>query len=459
MSGFLFVVPPLVGHINPTVGVASRLAARGHRVAWACADPGLVGRLAGAQARVFPCAGPVPGAGEARRPPGLRGPEALRFLWEWYLVPLAEAMAPGVRAAVEEFRPDVVVADQQAFAGALVAERLGLPWATSATTSAEFADPLAGLPRVTEWVAERIAYLRRAVGDPAGDTDPRFSPHLVLAFSTPELAGTDAAGRGGPVRWVGPSIESRPDASGFPWEWLDPGRSTVLVTLGTANADAGARFLAACREAARDRADRVQAVIVDPGGVLGTDGATENGYGRDGDLGDRLRTDTGNGQRTDADPGSDLRGDTDPGDGRRVDDAPGIGAGAPESRLRVTGHDKDVLVLPSVPQLALLRRVAAVVCHAGHNTVCEALWHGVPLVVAPIRDDQPVVAGQVVDAGAGLRVRFGRVSAARLGAALDSVLHEPGHRAAAGRIRTAFRAAGGASAAAAHLDRLAREFR
>lgn len=49
MSGFLFVVPPLVGHINPTVGVAAELAARGHRVAWASADPGLVRRLAGAR--------------------------------------------------------------------------------------------------------------------------------------------------------------------------------------------------------------------------------------------------------------------------------------------------------------------------------------------------------------------------------------------------------------------------
>lgn len=120
---------------------------------------------------------------------------------------------------------------------------------------------------------------------------------------------------------------------------------------------------------------------------------------------------------------------------------------------------KDLLVLPSVPQLALLERMDAVICHAGHNTVCEALWHGVPLVTAPIRDDQPVIAAQVVDAGAGLRVKFGRVTADRLGTALDTVLHDPAHRAAAARVRTAFRAAGGAPAAAAHLERLATESR
>ena len=30
MSRFLFVVPPLVGHINPTIGVAAALVERGH---------------------------------------------------------------------------------------------------------------------------------------------------------------------------------------------------------------------------------------------------------------------------------------------------------------------------------------------------------------------------------------------------------------------------------------------
>ncbi|MFD9316214.1 glycosyltransferase [Streptomyces sp. NPDC060053] len=391
MSRFLFVVPPLVGHLNPAIGVAAELSARGHRVAWACPDPELVGRLAGPGAgAVFACGG----APRGERPADLRGPEALKFLWEWYLLPLAEAMAPGVRAAVEEFGPDVVVADQQAFAGALVAERLGLPWATSATTSAEFTDPLAGLPKVREWLDRRLAALRSAIGDPAGDADPRFSPHLVLAFSTPELAGEGPGG----VRWVGPSITARSSAAAFPWEWLDDGRATVLVTLGTANTDVGGRFLEVCRDVLRERADRVQGVIVDPGGTL-----------------------------------------------------------APQ------GDDKDLLILPSVPQLALLERLergsGAVVCHAGHNSVCEALWHGLPLVVAPIRDDQPVVAGQVTDAGAGVRVRFGRVTPRQLGAAIDSVLAGPGPRAAADRIRTAFRAAGGSSAAATHLEDLAGEFR
>lgn len=321
-------------------------------------------------------------------------------------VPGAAGRGDGPRSAGGHrgFGPDVVVADQQAFAGGLVAERLRVPWATSSTTSAEFtfADALTGMPKVADWLDTLLHDLRGRIGDPSGTADPRFSPHLVLAFSTPELVGPGAgAGAGDRIRWVGPSMATRPTSADFPWTWLDPARATLLVTLGTANTDVGARFLAECRDALRCRADRMQAVIVDPANVLGANGDLD-------DLNDMGEKD-----------------------------------------------DKDVLIRSSVPQLPLLERVDAVVCHAGHNTVCEALWHGVPLVVAPIRDDQPVVAGQVVDAGAGIRVRFGRVTAPKLGAAIDAVLHEPGYRAAAERIRTAFRAAGGARAAATHLEELA----
>ncbi|MFE5158296.1 glycosyltransferase [Streptomyces sp. NPDC056697] len=392
---FLFVVPPLVGHVNPTLGVAAELTARGHQVAWA-GMPEVVGRLTGQGATVYRCAGPVLGEGGAGRPPDVRGPAALRFLWERFLVPLAEAMAPGVAKAIEEFRPDVVIADQQTVAGGLVAERLGVRWATSATTSAEFTGALDGLPKVDAWLAGQMDEVRGRIGDPAGTADPRFSPELVLAFTTEELAGRPARA-GDRIRYVGPSIAERPATTDFPWEWLDPARPAVLVTLGTANTDAGARFLTECRAAVRARAGRFQTVIVDPERVLTPD----------------------------------------------VLDTPD------------TPDDEDVLVCRYVPQLPLLERVSAVVCHAGHNTVCETLWHGVPLVVAPIRDDQPVVAAQVVDAGAGVRVRFGRARAAGLGEALDTVLYEPGYRVAAERVGASFRAAGGAVAAAGHLEALA----
>ena len=68
----------------------------------------------------------------------------------------------------------------------------------------------------------------------------------------------------------------------------------------------------------------------------------------------------------------------------------------------------NVLLRERVPQLALLPHLDAVVCHGGHNTVCEALAHGLPLVShrsATTSRSSPLE----VAAGAGLRVRFGQV--------------------------------------------------
>ncbi|QSY49260.1 MULTISPECIES: glycosyltransferase [Streptomyces] len=382
MSRFLFVVPPFVGHINPAAAVAAELTRRGHRVAWA-GLPGLVEELAGPDADIHPCEVPR----DLRRPPELRGAAALRYLWQDFLAPLAMAMAPGVERAAAAFRPDVIVADQQALSGALTAERLGIPYATSATTSAEFSGALAGMPKVDEWIHGLLAGLRAELGDPARTHDPRFSPDLVLAFTTTALTGESAAPP--QTRFVGPALARRPDTTPFPWEWLDPARHTVLVSLGTANTDLGGRFLTECAAAVRERSPHLQAVIADLGGVLeGT-------------------------------------------------------------------SDDTVLAVRRMPQLALLRRASAVVCHAGHNTVAESLLHGVPLVVAPIRDDQPVIAAQLTTAGAGIRVRFGRGDRHAIGAALDAVLTAPEYRAAARRVQESFRAAGGAAAAATHLEEVA----
>jgi zeaxanthin glucosyltransferase len=96
----------------------------------------------------------------------------------------------------------------------------------------------------------------------------------------------------------------------------------------------------------------------------------------------------------------------------------------------------------------------AVVCHAGTNTVCEALAYGVPLVVAPLTRDQPVSAALVVRAGAGIRVHFHRVGEGALRAAVLALLGDPAYRAAAGRIADSSAAGGGVTAAAERLERL-----
>jgi MGT family glycosyltransferase len=388
VSRFLVVVPPLAGHTVPTVALGGELIDRGHQVAWA-GHAEIVGPLLPSGARLIPIEADLGGQTLRQVLPrwrGLRGVAAFRFLWAEFLIPLATSMVPGVVAAVEEFGPDVLVVDQQALAGALVARQRGLPWATSATTSAELTEQYATMPTLGRWAHQLITEFQRgfAVSDPV---DLRFSDHLVLAFTTRALVG---AHRDFPPHYVfvGPSIGVRAGAPEFPWTWLDPDRQHVLISLGTLIREAGRRFFATAVQAVAPLADRLQAILVAPPHL--------------------------------------------------IDSAP-----------------EHVLVRDFVPQLELLPHLHAVVSHAGHNTVCETLAQGVPLVVAPLLNDGPVIAEQVRTAGAGIRVHFGRVGATELRNAITTVLDDPSYRAAARRVQTSFAAAGGAAAAAHYLEKLA----
>lgn len=408
MSRILFVVPPLTGHINPTVAVGAELAARGHDVAWAGHQAALRSLLPEG-ARVFPVSGDAPDAGMAgagmtdapgadvpaagarvaglrdhRRPP--RGPEAMKFVWENLIMPLAHAMLPGVTDAVARFAPHVVVADQQAIAGAVAARQAGAVWVTSASTPGELLRP-PGMQRVEAWVRDQMTAFQLACGvsDPA---DLRFSDRLVLVFTTAALIG-ETGGFGARYVFTGPALSRRPDRqSSFPWEWLDPARRHLLVTLGTLSGPAGPRFFRTVVDALADLGGELQAVLAAPPAPAGQ---------------------------------------------------------------QVPPH---ILFAGRVPQLALLPHMSAVVCHGGQNTVCEALANGLPLVVTPMRHDQPIIARQVADAGAGVVLRIDQLRPTELREAVRAVLDEPSYRAAAVVVRDSFVAAGGATTAADHLEEL-----
>jgi MGT family glycosyltransferase len=219
----------------------------------------------------------------------------------------------------------------------------------------------------------------------AHPVDLRFSDRLVIAYSSLELL---APPQPPPphIAFVGPAFGDRGEPVPFDWDWLDPARRHVMITVGTVNQDAAERFFRVAIEAVASLADSVQAVI--------------------------------------------------------------------NARSFEIELPPNVRLAERIPQLQLLPHLDAVVCHGGHNTTCETLAHGVPLVVAPIRDDQPAVASQVTAAGAGVRVKFGRVTADELRAAILEVLEDSRYAAGADRIRKSFEAAGGADVAAARLEEL-----
>lgn len=374
MSRFLFVALPLSGHLNPMLAIGQALVHNGHEVAW-CGPESVLRPLVGPHVPVHPT-----GVRTYRRPADT-GMAGLAALWDGYLIPFTRFILDPVDAAVTAYQPDVVVAEQYALAGGLVAHRRGVPWATVCTGALELAPP-PELPGFADLVADRVAKVVAMAGE---SVDPRFSPHLVIALTTRGLMG----GAPLPDRCVltGAVLGDRLNTPDFPWQVWDPDRRHVLVTVGTLVGHLIGDFYQRMAAALAPMAEEVQAVFVTSG----------------------------------------VAGDSFP---------------------------DNVIAVDLVPMLDLLPRLDAVVCHAG-GVVHEALAHGVPLVVAPVRAEQVAVARQVVDAGAGIEVSILEASANQLAAAVRAVLDEPGYRRQAGRIADEFAAAGGAGAAAAALVSLA----
>jgi len=382
MSRFLFVSLPLTGHVNPIAAVAHELEQRGHETAWAGSES-FLRPLIGSRAAVYQI--PL----RVHRGGAERGMASTKSRWEGYIVPHARVTRSGIERAIAEFAPDALVVDQHAIGGAIAANRHELPWASVAPTTMELTRPLQAFPKVEAWLHERMADAWTAAGMPDKPPhDLRFSPYLLIAFTGAALVGE--LPWPGNARLVGPALTRRPGGSDFPWDWLDPSRRHVLVTMGTLSADMAGGFYRRTVEALEPLGNRVQAVVVAPDGAV-------------------------------VDP--------------------------PEH----------ILVRSKVPVLDLMPRLDAVVGHGGLNTVCEALAHAVPLVIAPIRGDQPINADQVAAAGAGIRLRFDGIRPEPLRDAVLAVLDEPSYRAAAARVRDSFEAAGGAAAAAGHLEDLARD--
>lgn len=113
----------------------------------------------------------------------------------------------------------------------------------------------------------------------------------------------------------------------------------------------------------------------------------------------------------------------------------------------------NVLARRSVPQLQVLDRAALFVTHGGMNSVNEALRAGVPALVVPQGADQPMVAGRVVELGAGLSLRTEDATAETVHALARRLLEEPQFRTAAAAQRAAQEKGGGARRAADELER------
>ncbi len=110
------------------------------------------------------------------------------------------------------------------------------------------------------------------------------------------------------------------------------------------------------------------------------------------------------------------------------------------------------IVVAYAPQLELLHRSTLAITHAGLNTVLDAMTTGTPLVAIPVTNEQPGIAARVAWIGAGEVIAHQHVTSQALRTAIIRVRSNPSYRAAAGRVRDAIRAAGGAPRAAELIE-------
>ena len=396
------------GDVNPYVGLALALRARGHEpvVATSAFYREYVEREGIAFHPVRPDVDPDDRALVARIMDPARGTEFL--LRELILPALGESWADLDAAARGA---DLLVSHPVTFAAPLVAEERGLPWVSSVLAPMSFFSPhelpvFAPLPRLRHLarvpgVAPLLVRIVRAVSrpwtrpvralraerglPPSGDAlfEGQHSPALVLALFS-RVLGAPQPDWPARVRVTGAIPYNGPTGGAVPSalvRFLDAGPAPLVFTLGSSAVAAAGDFYVESAAAARRLGMRA---------VLLT--------------------------------------------GRHA-----------ENRARGAAGD-DLLLVEHAPHRELLPRAAAVVHQGGIGTLHQALRAGRPQLVVPWAHDQPDNAHRAARLGVA-RVLYPRdYRAARVDRALRAVL-EPPVVARAAAVAETVRAEDGAAAA------------
>ncbi|MGD8201674.1 glycosyltransferase [Ornithinimicrobium sp. W1679] len=421
MSGtrVLALSSPIYAHTLNAVPFVEGLAARGVEVHHGVATPWVASRAVTSHDLVHDT-GPVP----PFVPPGGRVRDvSARYAW---LVADAALRVRAVERLVEDLRPDVVLTDSLGYAGALAAERLGLPWVSFGDGPLHFPDELtppfgAGLPYRTPrpWVwrntvvqaasrrlvmgraQQRYAALRTSLGLAHRDVpvlEACLSPLLHLHCGAPELE-YPRADLPDHVHFVGALRPPQPAGWVRPSWWdavvTDHAGDLVLATQGTLRGDP-AEVLAPTLRAllATGRAGLLTTGAGDPV-LLGGPGVVA----------------------------------ADPGEGRRPSRAHTAPSRAPAP----------VAVEQFVPYSEVLPSAGVFVTNGGWTGVLLALAHGVPVLQVGSTEEKADIGRRVEWAGAGVHLGAARPrpsSVARALARVEGAAYRAGARRVAASLAT-----------------------
>jgi len=99
---------------------------------------------------------------------------------------------------------------------------------------------------------------------------------------------------------------------------------------------------------------------------------------------------------------------------------------------------RNFIVQGFVPQLELLQRTSLFVTHGGMNSVSEALYFGVPLVVIPQTADQYLVGQRIEQLGAGKALRRTSLTAQNLHTIAEDILAHPAYQQGSAKLGKSF---------------------
>ena len=128
----LLVTIPEKGHVNPMIGLAQHLVAKGGEIGfYALADISSQLRAAGLDCPNWtpPSGGPVRVTRGSEFADKIRDEAWLRAWIESLLLTAAPGQMAPLRAVVRDFRPDVMAIDPMIYAAVWVAGAEGVPWA------------------------------------------------------------------------------------------------------------------------------------------------------------------------------------------------------------------------------------------------------------------------------------------------------------------------------------------
>src|SRR2546429_1231453 len=101
----------------------------------------------------------------------------------------------------------------------------------------------------------------------------------------------------------------------------------------------------------------------------------------------------------------------------------------------------NAILVNTAPQLDILKRASLMMTHGGFNSVKEAIFFGVPMILFPMIRDHPAIAARVVYHGLGVRGELQKISVAQIHALINRIDKDSSFRARVESMGRKFREA------------------